>query len=425
MSVRSKLLAVSALNLMLLLFGGTFAVVQLRQLDTATKRLSARSVPAVISISNINQSLMKYRQLQSLYVASTNSTDIDRTESQMQALEQRITVQLAEYSKLVTAPQDQQVINMLRENLWPNFVQRSHELLITSSQSNDSKRSLAMYTLLEPTYSQVTIQVDRLLASTEKQAVATSKDATNTYQTARIVIEWGTIAVLLASSALTFQLTRKIVTNLSYLTRTTDAVAEGNLDQTVELHSNDELGRLARSFNQMLSGLRTSRAEVAEQHRVVVARTQELEATLAELRESMTAREQLSATIRDLSSPVLPVIDGVLVMPLIGSIDSERATLLTHTLLSAVEQQRANLVLLDVTGVPLVDTQVAQVLLQAAQAVKLLGARTVLVGLRPELAQTIVGLGLDLSELIIHSDLRSGISYALRHSGPQQKHVRV
>jgi rsbT co-antagonist protein RsbR len=66
-----------------------------------------------------------------------------------------------------------------------------------------------------------------------------------------------------------------------------------------------------------------------------------------------------------------------------------------------------------VTGVPLVDTQVAAVLLQAAAATKLLGAQPVLVGLRPELAQTIVGLGLDLSMLITHADLQSGIAYAL------------
>jgi rsbT co-antagonist protein RsbR len=82
-------------------------------------------------------------------------------------------------------------------------------------------------------------------------------------------------------------------------------------------------------------------------------------------------------------------------------------------LLHAIEQHRARTVLIDVTGVPLVDTLVAAVLLQAAAATKLLGAQPVLVGIRPELAQTIVGLGVDLSMVITHADLQSGITYAL------------
>jgi len=78
--------------------------------------------------------------------------------------------------------------------------------------------------------------------------------------------------------------------------------------------------------------------------------------------------------VQELSSPVVPVLDGILVMPLIGAIDSERTSILTQTLLTAIEQHRANIVIIDVTGVPIVDTQVAQALLQAARASKLLGA---------------------------------------------------
>ena len=130
------------------------------------------------------------------------------------------------------------------------------------------------------------------------------------------------------------------------------------------------------------------------------------------MRESIRTREALEQTIQGLSSPVLPVLDGVLAMPLIGVIDSQRAALLTASLLSAIEQHRATMVLLDVTGVPLIDTQVARVLLQAADAARLLGAEPILVGIRPELAQTIVGLGLDLSSLKTHADLQSSIRYA-------------
>jgi anti-anti-sigma factor len=101
-------------------------------------------------------------------------------------------------------------------------------------------------------------------------------------------------------------------------------------------------------------------------------------------------------------------------MPLVGGIDSARAALLMDSLLGAIERQRARTVILDVTGVPLVDTHVAQVLLRAAAAARLLGAEPVLVGLRPELAQTIVGLGVDLSGLTTQADLQSGVRYAMR-----------
>jgi rsbT co-antagonist protein RsbR len=131
------------------------------------------------------------------------------------------------------------------------------------------------------------------------------------------------------------------------------------------------------------------------------------ERTFAELHESVNLREQLSATVRELASPIVPILDGILVMPLVGMIDSQRAVMLTETLLRGVERYRASTVLLDVTGVPIIDSQVARTLLDAARAVKLLGTQTILVGLRRELAQTIVGLGLDLTGLFTQATYKA------------------
>src|SRR5204863_9025485 len=127
-----------------------------------------------------------------------------------------------------------------------------------------------------------------------------------------------------------------------------------------------EVGDLTRAFGQMVVDLRHAQAAIAAQHQMletqVAERTADLTQTLAELRTTVTARDQLHATIRDLSSPVVPILDGILVMPLIGVIDSVRAGVLMHTLLSAIEQHGARRVIIDVTGVPLIDTQVARVL---------------------------------------------------------------
>src|SRR5262249_11059638 len=145
------------------------------------------------------------------------------------------------------------------------------------------------------------------------------------------------------------------------LALTATAIGQGQLDAPLPMRRGGEIGALAAAFQQMVVDLRTARAEVLEQQNSLEARvaerTADLERTLAELHAALSAREQLSTTVRALASPVVPVLGGILVMPLIGVIDSERATLLLDSLLKGIERQRAHLVILDVTGVPLIDTQ--------------------------------------------------------------------
>lgn len=129
------------------------------------------------------------------------------------------------------------------------------------------------------------------------------------------------------------------------------------------------------------------------------------------LQEQVIAAQR--ATLRELSTPLIPLADTVVVMPLIGSIDSSRAQQIVETLLKGVADTRAATAIIDITGVPIVDTNVANALLHAAQAVRLLGARVILSGIRPEVAQTLVGLDLDLSGIVTHSTLQNGIAFAL------------
>jgi rsbT co-antagonist protein RsbR len=133
----------------------------------------------------------------------------------------------------------------------------------------------------------------------------------------------------------------------------------------------------------------------------------------AEMRQIVEQQQQLIATIHELSTPVLPIADQTLVMPLIGYIDSSRSLQITEVILAGVQREQASIVIIDITGVPVVDTAVANHIIQTARAVKLLGAQCLLVGISPEVAQTLVQLGIDLSELITRSDLRAGIAYAL------------
>jgi rsbT co-antagonist protein RsbR len=117
------------------------------------------------------------------------------------------------------------------------------------------------------------------------------------------------------------------------------------------------------------------------------------------------------AIIETLSSPVVQVWQGVLTMPLVGTIDSRRATTITENLLRAITERRADCVILDITGVPIVDTQIAQHLISTAHACRLLGCDVALVGIGVEMAQTLVQLGVDLSALVTLADLQAGVAW--------------
>jgi anti-anti-sigma factor len=135
-----------------------------------------------------------------------------------------------------------------------------------------------------------------------------------------------------------------------------------------------------------------------------------LEREQAELQASFERERALADTVRELGCPIIPIGREAILVPLIGTIDSQRARQIIDNVLGAVSAKRSNHVLLDVSGVPVIDTHVAGVLLQLSQMVALLGARIALIGIRPEIAQSIVSLGMDLSSIVSHSSLE----YALR-----------
>ncbi|MBD7946157.1 STAS domain-containing protein [Psychrobacillus sp. FSL K6-2684] len=117
--------------------------------------------------------------------------------------------------------------------------------------------------------------------------------------------------------------------------------------------------------------------------------------------------------LQELSASLIPVFEKISVMPLVGTIDTERAKLIMENLLQGVVKHRAEVVLLDITGVPVVDTMVAHHIIQAADAVRLVGAKCFLVGIRPEIAQTIVTLGINLNDFTTTSTLQRGVEQAL------------
>lgn len=147
-------------------------------------------------------------------------------------------------------------------------------------------------------------------------------------------------------------------------------------------------------------------------------RITELEHMLAQQHvQQQKAIEEKELALRELSTPLIPLADGVVALPLVGSIDSNRIQQIMESLLEGIATQQADVALIDITGVKVVDTQVADGLLRAAQAAKLLGAQVVLTGISSDIAQTLVHLGADLTGIMTCSTLQNGITYAMeRHA---------
>jgi rsbT co-antagonist protein RsbR len=124
-------------------------------------------------------------------------------------------------------------------------------------------------------------------------------------------------------------------------------------------------------------------------------------------------REQQEA-IRELSTPVLQVREGLLILPIIGMLDSPRARQLTEQLLGAIQANRARVIVLDITGVAAIDLAVANHLVQTVEAARLMGASTIITGLSSKIAQTLVDLGVDLAMMKTVGDLQGGLEEAER-----------
>lgn len=133
------------------------------------------------------------------------------------------------------------------------------------------------------------------------------------------------------------------------------------------------------------------------------------------LQEQLDLIKKQQEAILELSTPNIKVWEGVLVIPIIGTLDTRRSQRLTEELLTKLGQTQSKVAIIDITGVPNVDSSVANHILKTVAAVELLGAKCVITGIRPEVAQTIVHLGVDLADVETLSNLSEGLKWAFNH----------
>lgn len=187
------------------------------------------------------------------------------------------------------------------------------------------------------------------------------------------------------------------------------------------LQRNDEVGVLARTFDEMADEVdalvRGLEEQVASRTAALEEERAALEKALEELKAGTEARLALAETVRKLSTPVIRLYDRLLLMPLVGDIDADRARQVERSLLEGIGASRAEEVLLDLTGVRAVDAAVAASLMRAAGAAQMLGARVTLVGIRPDVAQSIVSLDISFGSIATRANLQRGLIGSLRRLG--------
>jgi rsbT co-antagonist protein RsbR len=154
--------------------------------------------------------------------------------------------------------------------------------------------------------------------------------------------------------------------------------------------------------------------ELEDRTRLLEQERARLAEMVEHLRSEQSERAELAATVQTLSLPVIPVLPGVLVMPLVGRFDAARLREFIDVLAREIEQLRARLVLFDITGLPLLDQEGAKTLIDAVGVANLLGAHCVLVGVRPEIAESIVALGVDLQKLHTAPTLEQALQDEIR-----------
>ncbi|HEY1012777.1 MAG TPA: HAMP domain-containing protein [Herpetosiphonaceae bacterium] len=245
---------------------------------------------------------------------------------------------------------------------------------------------------------------------TEQAAEVSSAIQQGTTSTLRTTLLALAGLFLVALVAVAF-VSRRFTAPLLDLVGAARRVAAGDLDQNVAVTRQDEIGDLQGAFSRMVTNLAEQQASLGERTRA--------------LEQSLETQKQLVGTIQQLSVPLLPVLDDVLVLPLVGHIDEQRANDLTDSLLQGVYEQRARMVIIDITGVAAVDGKVLELLLKAARAVQLLGTRVTLAGISPEIAQYIAQQQVDLTGIETRQNAQMAIQHALRTMGASQQNSRA
>jgi len=187
------------------------------------------------------------------------------------------------------------------------------------------------------------------------------------------------------------------------------SVAAGDLDARIESEIEDDLSGIEAAIDLLIDDLTDELRQRAKMQK-------ELEDKLSKIQEQQKTIMQQQEDLLELSSPVSKVWDNILILPVIGTLDSQRTQIMMENLLQKIVATGCTIAILDITGVPTVDTQVANHLLKTVTSARLLGAECIISGISPAIAQTIVHLGINLSAIRTKATLQDAMIYAMKQN---------
>lgn len=397
----------------ILLFGlhlGTFAVTQYRLAVYRQNavRLANESVPQVQALSQLEVSAAAIVQQVSLYLASGDPTTTTMLELDIMTARRQVQVLRAtaeRFTQVVTgqgSPMDQ--------------VEQDVEALVQQARQLTSRRTAKSQLMINQDTRILTERAKALNESLQplQQFIADDQTAaTSAVQTNPLVVP----AILTALMAgivmvLLWGVRTTIVHPIQQLTAATTRVAAGKVIEEVHSTSTDEIGILAQSFNHMVHTIQHRTQDLQTQYAAAAAARSMAEAARAQMTDQLSTIEAQAVALREMSVPILPISTTAILMPLVGALDRDRLAVVQDRALEAIQQNNVRWLLLDVTGVPFIDEPVAQGIMQVVVAARLLGTKVMLVGIRPEVAQAMASLGVDLSHIVTHRSLERATAFA-------------
>ncbi|KAB8143148.1 HAMP domain-containing protein [Chloroflexia bacterium SDU3-3] len=278
-SIRTKLLAAFALDLLLMVSLGFFGLHQMSEMNEKASFVETTTIPSLDIADNINFIITKYHGLQLEYIINNSSADKTRIEQELSDLEGQMSQQFASYQQIEGARGGTPSLGTAKA-AWDAFVEATHQRFLPSARQSNTGSVQPALNRLNPLYQAVVSAAQQLGQENQREATEALGDVQQGYQTSRMVVLADTIVTLVLSAVIGLMLSTRIASRVRRITTATVAVAAGDLDRSVEVATRDELGVLAKNFNQMVDSLRSQRAALEQRN--------------AEIAESLRRQQQLT-----------------------------------------------------------------------------------------------------------------------------------
>ena len=308
---------------------------------------------------------------------------------------------IADFNALATTEHDQEQGLKWKEDLVDyrtTFL--DVERAIETGQITTSGAANQAMTPSKETIRALTDSATNIAISKDEEAYAANQQldtiGLNTARTTGILGIGATLTALVWSLLFPARFVRPLVA----LQHATKRLSDGDFDARVSVQRRDEFGLLAESFNHMADTIKTQVVELDQT------------ATVREQNEQLQALLNL---VQELETPAVPLLDGVLLVPLVGYLDSHRAQRISDVTLQTAHTHKARIVIVDITGISSIDTSTAQYIQQLAMSLQLLGARVLLTGITASVAQTMIELNISFQDMATYGSLQDGVAEVLQH----------